>query len=212
MSRKYIYIIVILLTLILVISEHYLDLKLSESTIVGKELESDTNNENSLLDDIYNSATLRSPLTIKNIQNDANDLTYTYKLKISDIKGAYKYIHNNKENYLVFTANGEAQITLKSNEFITIYDLPNDITYKIEQTNNVKDLYVTKINNEESVTAEGIISLDTTVTFSNEAIKPKEEVKDNPVTADHQYSIIFLSIYAALLYILIKKIKVKRYI
>jgi len=65
-------------------------------------------------------------MTIKNIQNDDKNISYIYKIEIDDVVGAKIILLNNKEKFIVFTANGEAQILLNSNESITSKELQNN--------------------------------------------------------------------------------------
>ncbi len=185
MNRKYIYILVIMLTFALVSGSYYSDLKQAEkasSAIVDIEEPEE---------DAYKGVEVSSPLLIKNTQNDNRKLSYLYKINIENAVGSYRYIQNSEEKYLVFNAIGEASIYLKSNESITIYNLPLEAKYKVEQTTDVSEYYKTTINNKETKIAEGTLSLNNSIEFKNNTlsgtgtspVKPtepsKEEVKPN---------------------------------
>lgn len=208
MSRKFIYIIVIIATIALVI---WNDTK--NNNLSNMQVETDLKALNNLtVDEIYNSAEIVSPLTIKNTQNDDEQITYNYRIKISEISGAYKYTYNGKESYLVFSANGEAQITLNSNESITIYDLPSEVSYTIEQLNDVSDKYTTTTNDTASTIAEGTISLDTTVLFENKTIIIPTKPNKNPYTAARPMILfVFICFVSFGLLSKIRKIKIKRF-
>ena len=225
MQRKYIYILVILITIILNVSDYYYQENMEKEE-----------NPNQIADEFndYNSATILSPLTITNIQNDNNTQEYTYKLKINEVRGAYRYTKNGEENYMLFAANGEASITLKSNESVTIYDLPNDTNYVITQQLNNK--YKTYINSVEMNVIEGVITIENNITFNNIAIeftpsnpqeKPDESEEENkpneteqeenkkpsknPYTNDFIIAYFIILVISLVSLVIYSKIKVKKF-
>ena len=208
MERKYIYIIVSIITVFLVTANHIIELD-------SKSTPSTQTPGNLVVDEVapsYKGAEISSPLVIRNYQNDERKLTYSYKIKVVNAVGAYRYEYNDTESYLVFNAIGESQFTIKSNETITIYDLPKEAEYEIIQTTDVSEKYQTKINNEETTTASGVLSLENNIDFYNETIKKVEEpVKENPTTADISTLGLICFITAAFTFICLKKIKVKRF-
>ena len=225
MQRKYIYILVILITIILNVSDYYYQENMEKEE-----------NPNQIADEFndYNSATILSPLTITNIQNDNNTQEYTYKLKINEVRGAYRYTKNGEENYMLFAANGEASITLKSNESVTIYDLPNDTNYVITQQLNNK--YKTYINSVEMNVIEGVITIENNITFNNIAIeftpsnpqeKPDESEEENkpneteqeenkkpsknPYTNDFIIAYFIILVISLVSLVIYTKIKIKKF-
>ena len=207
MSRKFIYLVVIITTIGLVLYSDY-----HQKEIINNSLSNKDENSEIVITDSYNSLEIPSSLTIKNFQNDDEEIIYTYQLSLSDISGAYLYEYNDKENYLVFSANGQAQITLKSNESITIYDLPNNTNYKITQVNDLSNKYTTTANNENKTSLEGTISYDTTITFENKTIVDKTESTKNPYTYSKPIIIfIIMCVLSISIYKIIKNINIKRY-
>jgi hypothetical protein len=204
MQRKYIYIIVFILTIALVLTDYYVGLNTSNST-PSKELLEIEDAENQL------SVELKSDIVIKNSQNDDRELVYTYKLKIDGLKGAQLAIYDGKETYIIFTANGEAEITIDSNKTMTISDILQGTKYSIEQTTDVSDKYNTKTNKEESTKIEGIVQEENIIEFSNETIKSTEPVKKNPYTNDNHYLFVGLLIYSIALNALALNVKTKRF-
>ena len=225
MQRKYIYILVILITIILNVSDYYYQENLKKEGNPD-QIANEFNN--------YNEAAILYPLTIVNIQNDNNAQVYTYKLKIDEVRGAYRYTKNGEENYMLFAANGEASITLKSNESVTIYDLPNDTNYVITQQLNNK--YKTYINSVEMNVIEGVITIENNITFNNIAIeftpsnpqeKPDESEEENkpneteqeenkkpsknPYTNDFIIAYFIILVISLVSLVIYSKIKVKKF-
>ena len=206
MSRKIVYIVVFITTIALVVYNDY-----QENSTLNDALDSNETRELNIAES-YNSSELPTSLTIQNYQNDEEEITYTYTLKINDIEGAYRYKYNDKESYLVFSAKGESQITLKSNESLTIYDLPVNTNYLIEQINDVSDTYTTTTNNENKTSNEGTISYETIVTFDNKTILSKEEPSENPFTSSKPITIFVIMCFISLvIYTIIHKIKITRF-
>ena len=203
MDRKYIYIIVIVLTITLVVYNHYIGLSADKTAVELDEIIE--------LDETQKNTEIKYNLTINNTQNDEKNLVYSYKITIPSISGAYKYTKGTEESYLIFTANGEAEITLNSNDTLVIYDLPEGTTYKVEQTTDVSDKYTTKVGEENTTTIEGTINETSTIEFKNETIIQDEPVKKNPFTSDNHYLVLFVSIYAIILVIIGLKLKIKRF-
>lgn len=206
MSRKIVYIVVFITTIALVVYNDY-----QQNSTLNDALDSNETRELNIAES-YNSSELPTSLTIQNYQNDEEEITYTYTLKINDIEGAYRYKYNDKESYLVFSAKGESQITLKSNESLTIYDLPVNTNYLIEQINDVSDTYTTTTNNENKTSNEGTISYETIVTFDNKTILSKEEPSENPYTSSKPITIFVIMCFISLvIYTIIHKIKITRF-
>lgn len=206
MSRKIVYIVVFITTIALVVYNDY-----QQNSTLNDALDSNETRELNIAES-YNSSELPTSLTIQNYQNDEEEITYTYTLKINDIEGAYRYKYNDKESYLVFSAKGESQITLKSNESLTIYDLPVNTNYLIEQINDVSDTYTTTTNNENKTSNEGTISYETIVTFDNKTILSKEEPSKNPFTSSKPITIFVIMCFISLvIYTIIHKIKITRF-
>ncbi len=206
MSRKIVYIVVFITTIALVVYNDY-----QQNSTLNDALDSNETRELNIAES-YNSSELPTSLTIQNYQNDEEEITYTYTLKINDIEGAYRYKYNDKESYLVFSAKGESQITLKSNESLTIYDLPVNTNYLIEQINDVSDTYTTTTNNENKTSNEGTISYETIVTFDNKTILSKEEPSENPFTSSKPITIFVIMCFISLvIYTIIHKIKITRF-
>ena len=203
MSRKIIYIIIFILTIALVVTEHYnlLDLN-KEATRIDSITDA--------IDDTLKEVELAANLIIKNNQNDEKNLTYSYKITIENVSGAQLAMKGTTEDYIVFAANGIAEITLNSNEEIIFKNLPDGAKYKVEQTTDVSDKYTTSINKVKTNSIEGILKVETKVEFDNETIK-EETVKKNPYTADNYYLVLFVFIYAIIIIILAMKLKIKRF-
>lgn len=204
MQRKYIYILVVILTITLVITQDLIMPYFKKNTSVKEETPLKEINESKKEFDI------QTDLTITNYQNDDNVIVYSYKIIIEGAKGAYKYLKNEQENYLVFTAIGEAELTLQSNESITIYDLPDDAAYKIEQITNVLDKYTTTIAGIQTTKYEGTLLSENNIEFKNNLQKDKVPNK-NPITNDNLILAVIAFIYCILLLIASKKIKIQRF-
>lgn len=200
--------IVIVLTFLLVSIEQYLGINDNATAV-----ESEYYLENQ--EDAFNNIETVSSLVISNIQDDEEFITYTYKISVKDASGSYRYSRNNQEGYIVFSANGEAQILLNSNESYTIYDLPTNAIYEIVQNNNISDKYITTANGEDSITATGLISSESKAVFDNKKIieeTPIVEEKPNPVTADYIIIPLIISIIFGIALVIAKKIKFKRFV
>lgn len=241
MKRTYIYIIVFLLTIIISVSDYYVDLSLNAGDTTELEnLEATNNLAPNLFDDteeerpdaLY-SAELKTQLTVTNYQNDDEKLNYTYYLRIETIYGTHKYKKGDKEGYLVFSANGETLFELSSNESITIYDVPNDVEYTIEQRTKALDKYTTKINDALTQKAYGTVRGLTNIVVENNIVtpyekpgvnkpeenkpeenKPTEEKpveNKNPVTGDNFYFLLILLATTIGFLFTLAKIKVRRF-
>jgi len=206
-NRKHIYILIIFFTIGICITRQQLEL---DNTTPLPNMDSQNKIEEY---DEYNELEITYPLEIRNYQNDNNSFEYTYKLKIKGISGTYKYKYKDRENYMVFTANGEAKIVLDSNESIIIYDIPDNYEYEIEQITDVSDKYTTKIDNEKSNKVTGTITSNSMVAFDNETKKEivSPEKEENPYTVDKHYLIILMSTLALMLIILARAVKIKRF-
>ena len=234
MDRKFIYMIVILLSITLVIADYYMNrslesveyLNLIDEENVSNGLSVDDTNLEAYLEE----ATPLVTLTITNKQSDNNKLEYEYTIKIDTVSGAHKYIKaDGTDDYQVFAANGETIMTLKSNETITFTDIPVNSNYTITQ----KEVgnYKVYINDAETSTITGVISKDSSITFNNvsntlpapvepepepeEPTKPTPDEpsseKENPTTSDYIVpAFIALGILSTLLIISLR-LKVKRF-
>lgn len=203
MQRKIIYIIVFIVTIALVIADSYIDFNSKQNnnaTVLPEEL-----------DDTYKSADIKSNLVIKNFQNDEQELVYTYLLKIDNVVGAQLTIYKGIESYIIFAANGEVEITIDSNQTLTIVDLPQGSNYSIEQITDVSDKYNTTINKEEKTKYEGTLEEENIVEFNNETLKNEKPIKKNPTTSDKNSSMIIVLIYSAILITIALKLKVKKF-
>ena len=208
-KRQHIYVLVVFFTIALCITKQHIE---QESLSKHPNMDAQ-NNINEEYEDYYELDILY-PLEIRNYQNDNIKLEYIYKLKIDGISGTYKYKYKDKENYMVFTANGEAQIVLESNESITIYDVPDNSTYEIEQLTDVSDKYTTKIDNKENNKTTGTITSTSLVEFDNETIKEivePDHQEENPYTKDKHYLILLMSTVALVLILCARNLKVKRF-
>lgn len=204
MQRKYIYVIVFILTIALVLTDHYIGLNTKTATETAEKLQGD-------IEDTYKSAEINSNLAIKNLQNDEQELVYTYKIKIDNIVGAQLATYKGKEFYIIFAANGETEVTVESNETLTIIDVPQGSNYTIEQITDVSDKYNTTINKQEITHYEGVIAEENIVEFNNETIKSQTPVKKNPYTSDNNNLKIIVLVYAAIIIIVALKFKIKRF-
>ena len=204
MQRKYIYIIVFILTIALVLTDYYIGLNTSTSTETAEKLQGD-------IEDTYKSAEIKSNLVIKNLQNDEQELVYTYKIKIDNVVGAQLATYKDEEFYIIFAANGEAEVTVDSNETLTIKDIPQGANYTIEQITDVSDKYNTTINEQEITHYEGVIAEENVVEFNNETIKSSTPVKKNPYTSDNNNLKVIVLVYAAIIIIVALKFRIKRF-
>lgn len=202
MKRKYIYILVFVLTIILVLLNHYQE---------QKNIESYNVNNNFIVESMYKSIEPTSSLIIKNTQNDNQIHQYEYKIKVDKAVGAYRYTLNDKEKYLVFSALGEANFFLSSNETITIYELPTSSNYVIDQVTDVSDRYVTQINNNIINKVEGTLTLENNIEFYNKAKTIVEPVKKNPTTNDNYVLGLICLIFSTILIVCLKNIKIRRF-
>lgn len=220
MKRIYVYIIATVLCVGLVVGEHYFSLTMNDVVNIESfetqryldtaDIESELNEFN---DEIVDEEIVKANnvnLTIVNTQNDTKVLSYTYKITIPDISGAYRYTINDKEKYVVFNARGEATITINSNEKIIIYDIPSGTKYTIEQTGGDSS-YTKKANNVVGTKATGTINKDTTVTYSNTVPVKEPNPSHNPNTADTYTLGFILFAIALVIFIAIRYIKIKRF-
>lgn len=207
LSRKNIYILAIFFIIAISITTSHIELEHRENI----NLQTQNNIED--LDD-YKEIEVLYPLEIKNYQNDNKTIKYSYKIKINNISGAYKYRYKDKEGYLVFTANGESEFQLESNESIIIYDLPEHLEYEVEQLTDVKDKYTTKVNKVSTNKATGNITATSEIAFDNETIikdiKPDHQ-EENPYTKDSYYFVIIILAFAILIGHIGKSYKIKRF-
>lgn len=206
-NRKHIYIIALFIIVVISITTSHIELDHRENQLLNTQQNVEQYDDYKEIDILY-------PLEIRNYQNDNKVIEYTYKIKIKDISGAYKYKYKDKESYMVFTANGESQFILDSNESIIIYDLPENAEYEIEQTTNVSDNYTTKVDKEYKTIIKGNVTASSQVAFDNETKKPEtkpEHQEKNPYTKDSYYFIVIIASFALILGMIGKNYKIKRF-
>lgn len=206
-NRKHIYIIALFIIVVISITTSHIELDHRENQLLNTQQNVEQYDDYKEIDILY-------PLEIRNYQNDNKVIEYTYKIKIKDISGAYKYKYKDKESYMVFTANGESQFVLDSNESIIIYDLPENVEYEIEQTTNVSDNYTTKVDKEYKTIIKGNVTASSQVAFDNETKKPEtkpEHQEKNPYTKDSYYFIVIIASFALILGMIGKNYKIKRF-
>lgn len=224
MERKYIYIIIVLLSITLVITDYYVNRSL---TSVINPNDFNANNSLSIYDEVSNTENTSTKdvtsFTITNVQDDKNIEEYKYNLRINNVKGVYNYKLGNEDGYIVFSANGEATITIKSNQVLIIYDIPLDSAYSITQSINNK--YKTYIGNSETNVIDGVVTSNNNVTFNNNAInksetkpevenpsvKPNTNPQTNPNTIDQVSFAVILLIASLISLIIFNRLKVKRF-
>lgn len=225
MKRSYIYIIVVLLTITLVASDYIIGKDLQK--IIPLDEKYRTLEETSTVKE----ATILTTITIKNEQNTDEEIEYKYSIKAEDLSGAYRYKYNNKEGYIVFTANGESTFNLKGNESIILYDIPIDTVYTITQE-TTKSEYITKVGQDEKNTYTSKTSTDNNITFNNakkheepvvkedKKEEPKQETKkedkkidkkDVPNTSSKEMTITLILLLSLLIIYFLRKAKIKRF-
>ncbi len=221
MKRKYIYLIAILLTISLSYADFYIGKDLQKIIPLEEKYRVEDG------DGLVKEANALTSLTIKNEQNSDETITYKYTIKIPEISGAYRYKYNDKENYLVFTANGETTIELKSNETLIIYDIPIDAEYTIVQETSNEN-YTIKVGGTETKTYKGKTTDDNNVTFNNSTKVEDEKTseqpqndtkkedkkakkKDIPNTGETEIKMILVLIVSVLVIYCFKKIKIRRF-
>lgn len=206
-KRSHIYIIVSFFIIAFCITNSHIELEHIEVDNIENQ-----NNKIENLEE-YNKLEILYPLEIKNYQNDNKVISYNYKIKVEGISGAYKYKYKDCESYMVFTANGESQFTLESNESIIIYDLPENAKYEIDQLTDVSNEYTTKIDDEYKTKTTGTIKSLTTLAFDNETIKEvvPNQKEENPYTKDSYYFVIIIAAFALLICYIGKNYKIKRF-
>ncbi len=240
MKRKYVYIIAVVLCTVFVVSSYYVDLSI-EDVISLEQFETkrflDTSDidealnlnnkvdsekqDNDVQDDdkipVDNDVDFKGigstgTLVIKNVQNDNKVMSYTYKIVISDVSGAYRYKYNDTQKYIIFSANGEAEITMNSNESITIYDLPKGAGYILEQVGGNSSKYTITANRVVGTKSSGIIGDNSKVTFENKIpVKDGNKNPTNPYTADIYTLGIILFIITTIIFLAIRRIKINRF-
>lgn len=229
MDRKYIYVIAILLSITLVVADYYMNRSLEsvetinfidDTNAINALINSEEDLKENLESNIANATSLVT-LTITNKQNDNANLEYTYIIKIDNMSGVSKLIKaDGTSTYQVFSANGETTITLKSNETITLVDIPLNSNYTITQKE--ADNYKTYIDNEEKSSISGTIKQNTSFTFDNiSKIAPTPSTPpisqkpnggdDNPITADYIFIPVIVLVILSIILILNSKIKIKRF-
>lgn len=144
-------------------------------------------------------------IVIKNVQNDIEQKSYSYKIRLADTVGAVKYSINGIENYLVFDAKGEAIVNLSSNQTLTLFDVAVGKSYSIEQ--NKLDNYETVVNGVATNVASGVTAVGTSITFTNN----NSTVSKNPETVDTIGYVAIILGSLIVFVVLLKKLKIKRY-
>lgn len=150
-------------------------------------------------------ASVTVPLTINNKQNDEVENEYKYYITVNEVSGAIETKINDKTEYIVFNAKGEAEFTLKNNFSITFLNLPMDVEFTIKQEK--LEGYTTKINNVNNNEYNGTLSVDNNVTFEN--INPTGE--KNPQTVDNIIYVFVALLFITTIIIALKNIKLKKY-
>lgn len=241
MKRKYVYIIAMVLCTVFAVGNYYVDLSIEdvigleqfeakryldtsdidEALNLNKIVDNEKEDNNDAKDDnkapidndveykeIGNNATL----VISNLQNDNKKITYTYKIVISGVSGAYRYKYNDTQKYIIFSANGEAEITINSNESITIYDLPKGSGYMIEQSGGDSSKYTITANSVVGTKSSGVLGENSRVTFENKvSVKDGNKNPNNPYTADVYTLGIILFVIATIIFLAIRHIKINRF-
>ena len=152
---------------------------------------------------VFTSSVNAYDLTISNLQDDSASNTYTYKLNVYKATGAYQYIYNNNESYIVFDATGNTTFTLQNNEMIIIKNLPESL-FQIEQIPNNK--YITYTNDKKINTLSSNTKETTEITFNN-----KTKSASNPNTGTKE-TIILITVTITISFLLyLKNKKIKRY-
>ena len=186
------------------------------------------NNNDIIFDGKYITDNTKVSLTITNKQNTSEVVEYSYTLQVNETSGAHPYKIGNTDGYLVFDAKGLAKFTLKSNESITIENLPFDVAYNIEQSSNSN--FVTYINNVEKNSYSAKTDINNSIIIRNETTSSnpvptpvipdeeeketspsKEEEEDNPYTIDKIAVFMLFFIVTVVLLIGLKKYKVKKF-
>ena len=174
MKRSYIYMIVVLLTITLVSSDYIISKDLQNIIPLDEKYRTVENA------DATKEANVLTTITIKNEQNTDKNIVYKYNIEIPEISGAYRYKYNNKEGYIVFTADGKTNFELNSNESIVIYDVPVDTEYTITQETTNEE-YVTKVGQSETTTYKAKTTNDNNVTFNNSTkVEEQKPTKEQP--------------------------------
>lgn len=171
------------------------DIKYIKTTINSKPQENDN---------IANVKTTN--INIYNIQNEETpvNISYEYKITIEGIKGIKKYKYKEEEKYLRFNDNNEATFTLDSNEEITIYDIPINIEYSIEQS--ISDKYQA-INNNSNNLFNGKTANENNIEFKNTS----SVVTTNPMTNPKIIILFAVDFIIIIVLISLRKTKVQKY-
>lgn len=150
----------------------------------------------------------KANITITNTQSEETPviLTYTYKIKIENVTGSFKYKQNEVEKSLVFNQNNEATFTLNSNDEIIIYDIPTNNNYTIEQSTNKE--YRTINSGDSTNIYNGIVKEENNIEFKNIS----SIVTTNPnTTSSNIINLVLLDTLILLVLIFLKKTKIQRY-
>lgn len=180
----------------------------NESTNDVRYMKTTINNVNTE-DKLAMAKVKKANITITNIQSEETPvtLTYTYKIKIENVTGSLKYKQNGIENYLLFDQNNEATFTLNSNEEITLYDIPTNNKYRIEQSTNKE--YRTINSGDSTNVYNGIVSEENTIEFKN--ISSIVTTNPETTTSSNIINLVLLDTLVLLALIFLKKAKIQRY-
>ncbi len=177
MKRSFIYVLVIFTAIGLVLGKYFIQKDLENVPIDINGLDNTKHIEEQEGEkEITGVDNVNSTFTITNKENDTYKTEYNYVLKINEISGSYKIKKNKVESYLIFDASGTAKFTLTANDVLTIYDIPVNSTYRLEQSTNKK--YKTKIGDEVTNISEGTTFVDTNIVFNNINVSSKQYTPD----------------------------------
>ncbi len=208
MKRSFIYILVVVATIGFVLAKYYLEQDLANVPAdfdynTGKYIEE---NPDGSFKEIMDSEATPATMVIQNKENDTNKTKYDYVLKISDISGSYKCKKNNEEFYIIFDATGKTTFSLLANETMTIYNVPLEANYSLEQLENKN--YKTKIGDKETNISEGTIFEDNTIVFNN---INKSSKQYSPDTKDGIKIMFYTLCLSFMIMIILLRLKVERY-
>ena len=149
-----------------------------------------------------NNENIKVSLKIINIQMSKMSDEYTYEIKIESKLNSFKYRVNNQEKELNLDENKTGTITIQPNETIVIDGIPFNSKYTITQLNSSDVI----INDNKSNTYSDVVKLNNEVLFYN-----SEDLTTNPESSDSIISFIYLLIIISMIFILLKKFKIKKY-
>ena len=221
MKRTYIYLIAALLSVTIASADFLIGKDLQKIVPLDEQYRAI---EDNTPEETVQEAKLVTTLKIKNEQNSDEVITYKYTIQSPELAGAYRYIVNDQEGYMIFTANGESSFELKSNESIIIYDVPVDIDYTITQE-TTSDKYTTKVEDQEKLSYNSKTTSDNNITFNNSTKKAetKQSTKENkktdskakkkeiPNTGETEIKMVLVLLISILVIYCFRKLKIKRF-